>query len=553
MLKKLSAISIILLFVVAAIPQTVAQTYVGIIPCSYQIFIVSGITYAQNCGAGPNTGALLFKSVNASAVISDAIGNLTSGGSIFIKTGTYALTSSIIGSHKNNITLSFANGATLFVGNGLDAPAISLTYANNWLISGVTINGNAANQGSPGTYFDDGIDITFSNNTQVDHANIYNVARYSFHVYDDVGHDGVTNSKFTDCGYQTGYQCITLGNAIGVERALYAINNEVTRFGDVGISNYGWGDIVTHNYIHDSTLTYSGGISLEAGGNDTINDNTIINCWQAIELAPISPYTALGNTNTISGNILEGTINYGIALETNLNTVTENVITQWDQTGQYIPAIYIGGSYNTVALNTLTDTIWSGAGIETPGNYNNILQNNLHLAGGNNGISVDNGASSTQVIGNQVAGLTAYEHAILINSGATGTVVQNNNLLQCAAAHRLSDSGTSTSIYTNSGYNPTGNITDAWDNANHIVTDGGNSGSPTNATTYTVWDSPKLITITVTALFPTHELTIQIDGQTRTPTNWVPPIGIYTFQLNPGQTILIDKPTTGVAIYTSGQ
>lgn len=56
------------------------QDFVGRSPCSYMVFQVGTTTHAQDC----ETGATLVSSRNGVAVVQDAVGNLTSGGSIFL-------------------------------------------------------------------------------------------------------------------------------------------------------------------------------------------------------------------------------------------------------------------------------------------------------------------------------------------------------------------------------------------------------------------------------------------------------------------------------------
>ena len=90
----------------------------------------------------------------------------------------------------------------------------------------------------------------------------------------------------------------------------------------------------------------------------------------------------------------------------------------------------------------------------------------------------------------------------LDNSNVAGTLIFGNTIIN--ATTPIIDSGVSTSIYNNTGYNPIGIITNPFDGNNHILLDlGGNNATWSSATTYTNWESPKIVYIssgTVTAV-----------------------------------------------------
>jgi len=93
---------------------------VGGLPFSYLIFNNATATYMVN-GA---TGNIDFQSTNASQVLNNALGNTTSGGTVFVKAGTYTLTNSII-IYPTEGLMGEGQEVTIFLAaNNLDAPVI---------------------------------------------------------------------------------------------------------------------------------------------------------------------------------------------------------------------------------------------------------------------------------------------------------------------------------------------------------------------------------------------------------------------------------------------
>ena len=528
------------LSVSGVIQQTPTETYTYIIS-------VSGSNYQMTNGT---TGHIDYQSTNATQVINAAIGNLTQGGgSILFSSGTYNLNGSITGTNKDDITLAFENGATLFVANGMNAPAILLNNANNWLIQNPTINGNAINQAVGGGSRAHGVEIDSSNNSRVDGAYIYNVRLFGFYTLTNVVNVGIANSKITNCGWNG----ITLGGDNAGELSLYAINNEVAYCSDVGITNYGYSNTVQNNYIHDmnGTTGFQGsgiagsqwGIGVEGGGNDTITGNTILNCWSGIV---ISATTGLAsNLNNISFNKVQNSTSVAIEISNDFNLINGNIIIQWDALDVYAGGIYLDSTanYNTVTANILNCTNPNAQGIVIYGGTGNqITSNSINAPTNqvNNGINVQNGSNNTIITQNLIVGCGGS--GIKVDSGVN-TVIKNNDLTQVASYTKIGNSGTTTSIYTNPGYNPVGYVSANFiyngTSFNYIV-DGiqyitmGNSSTWVSATTYTNTESPKVLYIsggTVTA--------IVFDGQT-----------LYTaattcsITLQPGDTFSVTFSTT---------
>jgi len=434
----ISAIIIALVALLAGTSCVVpnVQSRQPIRPYTFMIYVdpISG-----NCAAKDAYGAIRWSSISSTSVFNSAISASTTGETILVKTGTYSLNGSITGTGKDNITLTFENGATLFVSNGMNAPAIILKNCRNWRISGVTINGNAANQAiTNGVH---GIAIESSRNCRVDGVRIHNVRTFGY-VSSICVNVGITNSKITNCGWNG----IELGGNCGGEVSTYAMNNEVAYCGDVGISTYGVSTLIQNNYVHDmnGATGYNNaqwGIAVEAGGNNTITGNTVKNCLYGIVIGY--------GSNIISGNTVLDAGKDGIHIGANDdgNMVTDNSVTGWNKKLQADYGIYIGGDRNTVRNNVLSTTYSHDAmGMYVTGSHNQILGNSINVGANLNYIvDVAGGTENTLAHNTISGGNNGAGSAIVIRTGVTGTIIGENDLRKCANVP-LSDSGTYSQI-----------------------------------------------------------------------------------------------------------
>ncbi len=95
-------------------------------PCSYIIDSV-GSTYRM---INQTTGQVDYQNSNASKVINYAIGNLTGGGAITVKAGTYTFDSQILVSN-NNVGLTFVNCNLTLASSTVTSSDFSFFYASN--------------------------------------------------------------------------------------------------------------------------------------------------------------------------------------------------------------------------------------------------------------------------------------------------------------------------------------------------------------------------------------------------------------------------------------
>jgi hypothetical protein len=261
---------------------------------------------------------------------------------------------------------------------------------------------------------------------------------------------------------------------------------------------------------------------------------------------------------TVTDSFFSGTNAQTIYTGTNVNgfTLTQSTV-QGAIAGGWLMELTAATSNMTFTQNTFNAT----------NTGTRIIDADVSLTNGffsNNQFIISNSAYTTAAIegtfiictftGNIWSGYNGGgTGALYFTSSSSANLVEDNIFptLDFPAIHDVSSFHDR--LINNVGYNPVKAIASSFDNTNHIIEDAGGSSTPTNATTYTVWESSKTITVTVTALFPTHELTIIYDGTTITPANFVPQIGIAWSQtLTDGETFLIDDPSTGVTVTVSG-
>jgi Right handed beta helix region len=401
------------------------------------------------------TGATLYSSTHATQVANLAIGKCNTNESVYFTAGTYNLMASITAANKDNITLAFEAGAKLHLANGVNTAVMFLTGCHNWIIQGITIDGNAANQLVGGWPPPDGIAI-YNNcsNILVDGAIIDNCRMYGFVAWSEVTNCGIRNSKITNCGWN----CIQLGsdvNAISTEVGLYAINNECAFCSDVGITTYGIGNLIQGNYIHDMTGTTGSansrwGIGVEGGHGHTIAGNTLVNCRRAMSIETTDGIgLSFVTNNTIT------TCGFGIVVDSPNNTITNNTISNFDMYGWGQQAIAIEGNYGGANYNrVLNNTISSTNGIAhavliNSANDTQFNDNRINVPRtGTSWYSIQISASSrTQISRNTIIGFMGI---IIADAACQATTINDNDLTQCnAETGAIANYGTGTIIYGN--------------------------------------------------------------------------------------------------------
>ena len=508
MVKYRTVLAIVLVVVVisgsavniafSTLPTATVATYnnlAGARDCSYLISTNGSTIYAQNC----NTGAIDYSGTSAATVIQSAINALSSGGKVFIKAGTYTITSNIKpasnvvvqGEGMNNTILKVSGTNGVWIKN--DATAMS-----NFSIMDMTLDGSSTSNAL----------VNFNSN-----ADNFNIIRcylkssasfLAFHVgnvensiFDGTGNVGtndllagfvanshITNNVFKNAPQEgltsgstanatiTGNQFISIGTkAISLESSgkiqnVVIADNVFRGSGtyDVQLFNSGFpiGNITIANNIGQSGVTI--------GQNGASNYNTVI----GNKFAFIS--VSNGVDNTISNNYLSGgTGNGAIVLfsGSSKSRVIGNLIYNASQNGIWVQA----SNYNTIIGNFIDSpglgaaNTYDGIQLLTSGlaTNNNIISGNTILAATGitrYGINVNSGTNHI-ITGNDLTGTFATSGLNLAGSGPGGDIVKFNKgfVTENRGTGTIASGTTSVVINHGLGFAPTaGEITITWSN-----------------------------------------------------------------------------------------
>jgi len=424
------------------------------LPSGYSYIIdVSSPNYEMLNGT---TQTVLYSSTNATKVFEYTIGNCSANYNIYVADGTYNLNGSITANGKSNITL-VSDTAVLYVSNHMNAPAILLNsispwevdnFPNNWMIAGITINGNADNQDIQGNPFnfetqESGI-VVGGNNNQIINCTVFNCRLY------DIDSWGIWNTTVYNCSlYYAGSNSITLG---GYNENI--VNCNIYGSSDVGISIYGNGTKIHGNLIHDLNGTTGTGSNARYGfaTEGSINayviftNNTIFNCYSGVVLG--SAPSLISNNSIINCN--QGIVSN--ANNGNGNTITRNSITEWAIGSGYASGIFLQNSINDIVSFNILTSIKDSAdnyGIMLLGAVNSSVCNNtIVLTGygtsvwGDNGIFLFSGSNSSKIEENNIH---SYYGIYVADSMSTSNKIASNILNTCVYS-QIDDVGTGTVI-----------------------------------------------------------------------------------------------------------
>lgn len=371
-------------------------------PYGYIIYIDIG---GNICAKNGYTGNIDYKGACAATVIHIAVNALTNGGKIFIKNGTYVLTSTPTIATKYITMEGEGRNAVLKIANNTQKNILNIT--NNWcVIKNISFDGNNANNTNVvGDYTtQNGIYISGANATNIliTDCYIYNTCHEGIHVYNGAKDVIISNNFLKSCGN------MGVGNYNGdsikgsTVSKLTIIGNNIED-SDHGINSYQMTDsIICNNYIK---ATEGNGIRISASSHrNLIEGNFIYRAHdEGIEV------TAGSNYNEIIGNwiyqcaIVSG---YGgIRCLGDYTSIINNLIfeTQRSYDGISIyTANYIQitgnrciGNRDGIAINVVTYSFIT----------NNVLENNTRYGLNEVGISDYNNIYQNQFRNNTVAAL----------------------------------------------------------------------------------------------------------------------------------------------------
>ena len=479
------------------VQQTPTVTY------SY-IISVSGTNYQMTNGT---TGQIDYQSTNSSQVFSNVVGNCSTGGTIDVAIGVYTVNTTWLITGINGITLNFENGAKLVAGNGLDTNILWLDRCDNWVIDGITVDGNSAENSEDSN----GIWITGDNNV-INNALVFDCRRVGIEV-NGVG-NGIINSKSYNCGWNG----ITASD-LCIDS--YVVNNEVYGCSDVGIATYGVGTLIAGNYIHDMNGTTGDGhstrvgITVEGGCDAIITQNTIHNCSVGVWVGGF-------DNCTISNNVITGgsvaSAQYGIYLDTSTQytSVTDNHVTgMYCNTTAHLGGIGIflseGSTFNTISGNIVSQCGSGGIFLDSTSNNNTVVLNYAFdtqtgryyaMEVGGSGIEIagsSNYISQNQAFDDRSGSARTQQFGIAMDNGAyNNTLIGNyvyNNYSPWTNWQIFDHNVPENTMINNIGYNPVGYIANPISGNTAYLVDSGSNSTWISGRVYTNTGSPKVLNI----------------------------------------------------------
>lgn len=371
--------------------------------------------------------------------LQDAINSLPSGGTIFVRTGTYIITSTIQIDYSNiSIVGEDKNKTILYLDDNIGDPIMSLSAVSNVKISNITFNGNKANNtASDGLFIEDSGYIVISDCLFIDNysngilieggsdlkitESVFNSSgefgiKISYAGLTDKGKSIITNNSFIDCG-DTGYGGVEIhGRCFGIIIDSNIFENCYRGIVVDGNVYYCLEHIITNNIIKSST---SYGIYLFDNMGQIqgclINNNNIRNGSDyAIRIS-----SAYGQ-NTVNNNIIYNNINGIYIQSSDSNTIQGNNIYLFDDYGINLS----GGNYNAIGGNII-EGYSSTACIYFNTSTDNIVDGNvIRAASSTYGIRESSTASNRNIFSNNR--ITGASTANLSIQGASS--INDNNI-----------------------------------------------------------------------------------------------------------------------------
>jgi hypothetical protein len=549
-------------------------------PASETVFINGKTILAEN----DTSGSITYSGTDAATVINTAISALTNGGTVFIKAGTYSISSTgsgtmtwsgfgyygITNGGRSNIQLCGEGPSTVLQLSSSAPENMTLIYFSGTGLTGFTIHdmkldGNRANRPYSTATNENGVYISGSgfDSNSISKVLIYDLQIVNFWTY------GIAGNYLTDFKVTSSIFYNNAADALNTWKTVDTVfaDNSVSSSSDVGldVSNC-TGVLLDGNQVSQMNLgaspfgaNYGQAFAIEGSSaskyvtlsndyatttkNAVAIDNAatnlqILNC----QFVSSSSYAIIGSSapaavqientyiqNSGANAIIFNGLTYSTIRGNTFNTIASGFAAIWlDDYGSTASA------YNLIEGNSINGLSypWQGAimltGSSTGARYNTIQENEIN-AGGNSspGIYLDTKTSYNYVADND-----------LRPGGAPG----------------ITDKGVSNIIENNPGYNPVGAISTPFNNSTALILDNGATGStPANITTLTVAQSPKLIMVTIGTWTAGHTLVIKIDSVQIVSVSMPSAGTVYTFRLEPGETFYIQYNTGHTSFYISGQ
>ena len=509
---------------------------------AYTIFVSGSYYYARNGATGsidyggPKSNGSVAGS-DAAGVICAAIAALANGGRVFIKAGTYTLSSlnvliggeagsAAIGSTAvSNVDLCGEGEATyLKAAANLNGTLVAAMNVSGWHIHDLQLDGNRANQNGSGTNPElMGIDILSATNCVIEKCHVHDCKTY-----------GITVSSGTRCSVLDNYvlNCNANGIILYGGQSIVARGNQINGASDVGLDISGvsstdpimdvvcegntiknvnlgvcpWGlntgagvDIGDNGYavrvavignIVDTGVGW-GIQSVPSGTNADIliEDNEVCNFQGGIYVGSTTGLKANGNlidTTTGTNNLGDGVFIYSNTPDASVqnNTITGTGYTPIliQSTGAYV----IG---NTIILLSNAASSTYAAQIQASGcNFSNNMIDLSNAPGGSSGCyGIGVGADGAVVGGNRLIGNAANQSWFpVVTYNNYGVYVGN----ACSNFSGFIDNGVGNFIFGNYGWNPYNKISSPFNTTNNTIGTNGTTDVPVASTDYVAQGPP---------------------------------------------------------------
>lgn len=309
---------------------------------------------------------------------------------------------------------------------------------------------------------------------------------------------------------QLGIECWTNSNNVVVDGNV--IDMSAASSGEFGLSITGYGSIVSNNLVLG---TSSYGIEV-IDRAVTITGNILRSpTGVGIGVNLNSGHTDPGDVVTISGNTIENTAKvtgtHGAIVVSGDPGVTPIAITISGNTTHGLShGIVVGELVTgyTITGNTCWNTGSAQTGIIPLGTDGNTAGNTIirvDAAGTGNGGGIVVGGSGNLVSGNRISGNSRIDNGILINSGATNTLIAGNFITGCANA--VFSSATAASVVVRDNTSTTGLALQTANRATGNINTSNDSVAsqllPLNLGSFTVATLPAVNVLVATTAFVT--------------------------------------------------
>lgn len=472
-------------------------------PCSYLIGVLGSYYYMAN---GSN-GQITFFSTNASAVINNAYGN----GSVFIKDGTYSITTGVL----MNIAGKSIRGESQFgtiLSTGANAIDVFTVSADNCSVSYLTILGQLGMAGNHYGF------ITTSSFGDFGYLTFKNIDYTAFEMWSPASFNTVHNIQVDTTGEHGIEDNDNANPGVGGHNTIESCI--VNHAGDTGIqvfngANY---DIVRGNTVNNAGQD---GYSLNSAWYNIWSDNNGFGAGNAVFY--LSSEVGTCAYNTLSNSVLVNGTNFDLSVDAwGTYDVWGNQLTNFvcrNVTGSAKSCVSLSTEPSSTAKvkdNTFTSlTIDTTAAIDSNGaldiNTVNCTRNTF-----NAGAIINNGGGVAEVsvvggynrfIGMEFVNLTNW--GLKIISGALSTEVRNcqfNNTVINNLESSTMWSGNTFNGKPFENYVSGSNSTDTTIVINHGLASTANyvfcSFNTTAVTGYSWTSTTSQITVTVTGTLP---------------------------------------------------